>query len=165
MKNITGVMVQYYKACKTELWYFSHHIDFNECDENVRLGRIIHELFFKRQKKNLSIDNTISLDLLKKQNHLVIVEVKKSSKLPEPVKFQLLYYLWYLKNIKNIIMNGLITYPTEKKVERVVLTPELEKEIENILKDIKQIISLPQPPKPEKKKYCRKCSYFEFCWS
>jgi len=164
MKSITGVMVQYYKACKTELWYFSHNVDFNECDENIRLGRIIHELFFKRQKKNLSIDNTISLDLLRKQSCPIIVEVKKSSKLPESVKFQLLYYLWYLKNFKGIITEGLITYPIEKKVEKIVLTSEFEREITKILTDIKQIVSLPQPPKPEKKRYCRKCSYFEFCW-
>ncbi|MEM7818400.1 MAG: Dna2/Cas4 domain-containing protein [Candidatus Aenigmatarchaeota archaeon] len=26
------------------------------------------------------------------------------------------------------------------------------------------MVSLPKPPKPEKKKYCRKCSYFELCW-
>jgi CRISPR-associated exonuclease Cas4 len=164
MKNVTGVMVQYYKVCKTELWYFSHNIDFNENDENIKLGRIIHELFFKRKRKNFCIDNTISFDLTIKHDSPIVVEIKKSSKLPQPVKFQLLYYLWYMKNNKGIFAEGIITYPTEKKVERVILTQDIEKEIQNIINDIKRIISLSQPPPPEKKRYCRKCSYFEFCW-
>jgi len=74
------------------------------------------------------------------------------------------YYLWYLKNIKGVEVKGIITYPKERKKIEINLTPELEKEIEISLKNINQIIFKPNPPKSEKKKYCRKCSYFEFCW-
>lgn len=59
-KRITGVMVQYYVACKTELWYFANYVEYNEEDENIRKGRLIHEESFKKEKKNIGIDNTIS---------------------------------------------------------------------------------------------------------
>jgi CRISPR-associated exonuclease Cas4 len=163
--KISGVMVQYFIACKRELWLFSHKIDFNDEDENIRLGRLIHKMFFKRQKRrNLNIDNLISIDLTKKDENLIVVEVKKSSKLPDPVRYQLLYYLWYLKHVKGVVANGLISYPTERKTEKVILTPQKEMEIENILENIKKIVSQQVPPKAVKIPYCRRCSYYEFCW-
>jgi CRISPR-associated exonuclease Cas4 len=161
---INGIMVQYFVACKRELWLFLHKINFNEEDENIKLGKLIHRLFFKRQKRNLNIDDVISIDLTKKDENLIVVEVKKSSKLPDPVRYQLLYYLWYLKHKKGIVVDGLISYPTERKTEKIILTPEKEMEIENILENINKIAYQREPPKAVKLPYCRKCSYFEFCW-
>ncbi len=162
--KITGVMVQYYTVCKTELWYFSNNINLNPENEYVKLGKIIHEETFSRKKKNLLIDNTIAVDFLEKQSGPIIFEVKKSSKLEEPVRNQILYYLWYLKTKKGIETMGIITYPKEKKREKVFLTEKEEDRIEEIVKEIPKIVSRSRPPKPEKKPYCKKCSYFQLCW-
>ena len=97
--RVTGVMVQYYTACKTELWYFANNISYNDEDENIRIGRMIHKDSFENEKKEIQIDNCISIDYVKNEkNDVVIHEIKKSSKLIEPVKDQVLFYMWYLKN-------------------------------------------------------------------
>jgi len=161
--HITGVMVQYYKACHRELWFFANQINMNIEDENILLGRLIHETSFSREVKNIQIDNIISIDFKKGKDNLIVFEIKKSSKLEEPVKWQLYYYLYYLKN-KGIKAKGILVYPKEKKRKELVLTKEIENEIIKILKEIPKIVSLQNPPKPIKKPYCKRCSYYEFCW-
>ena len=161
--KITGVMVQYYIACKRELWFFANHINMNYDNVYIQLGRLIHEKSFSQEKKNISIDNIISFDFIKKKGNIVVFEIKKSSRLEEPVRWQLYYYLWYLKQ-KGIEAEGILTYPKERKREKVTLKKEVEERFPEILKDIESIVKEQNPPKPEKKPYCKKCTYYELCW-
>jgi CRISPR-associated exonuclease Cas4 len=92
-----------------------------------------------------------------------IREVKYSDKLKEADRIQVLYYLYFLKQL-GIIKKGIINYPKMKKREEVVLTLEAEKEVESALIRIREILSRPNPPKLVRKPYCTKCSYFQFCW-
>jgi len=161
--KITGVMVQYYIACKRELWFFANHINMNYDNVYIELGRLVHERSFLQEKKNISIDNTISFDFIKKKGNIVVFEVKKSSKLEEPVRWQLYYYLWYLKQ-KGIEAEGILTYPKERKREKITLKKEIEEKFPEILKDIEKTVKEENPPKPKKKPYCKKCTYYELCW-
>jgi len=161
--RITGVMVQYYVACKRELWFFAHHINMNVYNELIALGRLIHEQSYADEQKSILIDDTISIDFIKKRKDLIVFEIKKSSRLEKPVFYQLMYYLWYLKQ-KGIKARGYLVYPKERKRKQVVLTPEFEQEIERILNDIPNIVMQETPPPPERKPYCKRCSYYEFCW-
>ncbi|MFH8107847.1 MAG: CRISPR-associated protein Cas4 [Candidatus Aenigmatarchaeota archaeon] len=161
----TGTQVNYYIVCSTKLWLFSHFATMEQNSDLVALGQILQETSFQQDKKDLIIDQIIAVDFIRKGNRLIIHEVKKSSKLEKAHITQLAYYLYYLKKEKGIEnVEGIINYPSKRKIVEVRLTPEKEAELQNIFQKIKEIISLPQPPKPEKKKYCRKCSYFEFCW-
>ena len=162
---VGGVKVNYYFHCKTQLWLFSHYITMEQ-EDVVTIGKVIESDVFNRIKtKNVLIDNKISVDFVKRKEELLVFEIKKSSKFDNLHYYQILYYLWYLKNIKGIAkIKGVLTYPLEKKRTEVVLTEEKEREIENILKEINKIISLEKVPKPEYKPYCRHCAYFEFCW-
>lgn len=163
---IGGVKVNYFFHCETQLWLFSHFITQEKESELVILGKIIEEISFKEIKvRNVLIDQKISIDFIRSKEYLILHDVKKSSKFKIAHFYQLLYYLWYLKIIKGLEkVKGVIDYPKERKKIEVILTPEKENEIRNILEQIHYVISLSQPPKPEKKKYCRKCAYFEFCW-
>lgn len=161
--KITGVMVQYYKACKRELWFFANQINMNYDDENISIGKLLHETSYSDERKNIIIDDTIAIDFIKKEGEQLVFEIKKSSKLEIPVMYQIYYYLWYLKKKKGINIDGMIVYPKEKKKEKISLTPEIEKEIEFIVQDIPRIVEMKTPPKAESKKYCRRCSYYEFC--
>ncbi|MGC9200973.1 MAG: CRISPR-associated protein Cas4 [Candidatus Aenigmatarchaeota archaeon] len=131
------------------------------------LGKILGEISFKEIKtKEVMVDQKISIDFIKKEGKLILHDIKKSSKFEKAHVYQMLYYLWYLKNIKGIEnVEGIINYPKERKILKVELTPEKEKEIEEILKKINEIIKQEKPPSPIYKKYCRKCAYFEFCFS
>jgi len=159
----TGTQVNYFILCPTKLWYFSHFLHMEQNSDLVVLGKLIHETSFERLKKDVLIDNKISLDFIERENKLIIHDVKKSKKLEKAHIYQILYYLYYLKQ-KGISAEGEINYPQLREIKKVNLTEDKEKEIENIINGIKKIVELPSPPKPEKRKYCIKCSYYEFCW-
>lgn len=161
----TGVQINYFIHCKTQLWYFSHHITQEHESELVILGKILHETTFEDIKKDIIIDWKISIDFITNKDQIIIHDIKKSSKFWKAHYYQMLYYLYYLKYEKGVEnVKGIINYPSEKRVVEVNLTPEKEIELKKIFQEIKKIVSLPKPPKPERKKYCRKCSYFELCW-
>ena len=80
-------------------------------------------------------------------------------------EYQLLYYMYYLKKEKDIDNTvGYLNYPTLRKEINIQLTEEKEKELEEILNDIIEIINS-DIPKPKKTRICRKCAYFEFCFA
>jgi len=157
------VMVQYYVACRRELWFFGHDINLNEFDENVLIGRQVHKKSFSRKRRNVCIDGCIALDVLDSGEGVTVFEVKKSSSLEEPVRMQTYYYLWYLKHRKGVEADAVLKYPSEKKEEVLELTPDVESRVEDILEDVPRVLSLSSPPEAVKKPYCRRCSYFEFC--
>lgn len=78
-------------------------------------------------------------------------------------KMQLLYYLFYLKQL-GIEKKGTINYVKEKRVDEVVLTKDDEEEIKQTLVKIKNILAQDKPPALAKLPYCKKCSYYEFCY-
>jgi CRISPR-associated exonuclease Cas4 len=159
----TGTQMNYFFVCKTQLWFFSHKIQMEQESDIVSLGKQLHEDSYKREKEFL-IDNLINVDFIKKGKIIEIHEIKKSPQMEKAHEYQLLYYIYYLKNeksIDNII--GYIDYPIIKKKVKLELSPEKEYEIEDILKKIKKIINS-ELPKPKKQKICRGCSYFELCW-
>jgi len=159
--RITGVMIQYYKFCIRRLWFFAHQINMNYSDENIAIGKLIHEESFERERKNINLGE-VSFDFVRTGDDYAIFEIKKSSSLVEPAKYQLYYYLWYAKKLGKEL-KGVLVYPKEKRREEIVLTPEIEKEIEEIREDIQRIVALPVPPPPVIRAYCKKCSYFELC--
>ena len=157
-------MIYYYFVCKRELWFFYNKINFDFQDENILLGRLIDENSYKEYLiKSDLIDNLIKVDRFVK-NKNIIVEIKKSNKLKEFYKKQLLYYLYYLKKNYGINLKGKIYYEENRESEFVELTENDEKEIEKAIEDIKRIVKLDKAPKEKKKPYCKNCSYYNFCW-
>jgi len=158
-----GTLVWYYYICKREVWLIAHGIEPYQDDDFISLGRIIHETRYRNKKKELMVDDKIKIDLI--ANHKIIGEIKKSSKFLQSAKMQLAFYLYYLKQEKGISLSGELLIPEERKRIELTLTPALEKEIENAIKEIEKIAKLPKPPPATKNKYCRNCAYKEFCWS
>jgi len=164
MKTINGTQINYYFICKTKLWLFSHNIQLEHESENVKLGKILHEDSFKREKDYL-IDNLINVDFIKVTDSVEIHEVKKTQKMEKSHEYQLFYYMFYLKkekDIKNI--KSFFDYHQNRKKKEILLTKEKEDELLKIIKDI-NCINSNEMPKPIKSKICRKCAYFEFCFS
>lgn len=161
---VTGTDIWYYFICKRETWLMLHRIAPDEEDENVEIGRFIHEYRYGREKKEISIDN-IKIDRLKKiKGKLVVQEIKKSSRFKESARFQLLYYLDTLQKM-GIEAIGELLFPEERKTEVVELTPESKMELNRAIEDIREIARLPVPPDSKKIKFCKKCAYREYCWA
>ena len=164
MKLINGTQINYYFICKTKLWLFSHNIQMEQESDNVKLGKTLHENSYKKENDVL-IDNLINVDFIKNNNPIEIHEVKKTQSMKKSHEFQLLYYIYYLKNEKglnNIV--GYLNYPENRKKIKIELTDEKEKELNDVLEDINNIINS-NIPKPKKSRICRKCAYFEFCFA
>ena len=160
--HITGVQVNYYFICKTKLWLFSHLATMEHTSDTVALGRVIHAESYSRQKREVAI-GAIKVDFIKRGSEVVLHEVKKSRRMEKAHRYQMLYYLYYLKR-RGVKARGVINYPLLRRREEVVLGEEDEEEMKRILAEIVRTVAEKQPPKPEKKRICRKCSYFEFCW-
>ncbi len=163
LHKIGGMLVWYYYICKREVWYSSHGIQAIKEHPHVSVGRLIHDSSFEREKKEILIDNTIRLDILPDEG--VIGEVKKSSRHLKSARMQLAYYLYYLKHYKDIEQTGVLLIPEEKKRIEIALTPELEQELEETIRDIRKIQAAPKPPPPRRCKFCRSCAYAEICWA
>ncbi|MBO8165040.1 MAG: CRISPR-associated protein Cas4 [Brevibacillus sp.] len=161
---VTGTDIWYYFICKRECWLMIHRIAPDEEDENLEIGRFIHEYRLGRQKKELSVDS-VQLDRIKKVgDHLIVQEIKKSSRFLESSRYQLLYYLQTLKKM-GIEAKGELVFPEERKKESVILTPEEERVLDRAVAEIRHIARQPVPPPPKKINYCRKCAYRDYCWA
>ncbi|WP_456455037.1 CRISPR-associated protein Cas4 [Thermovibrio sp.] len=159
-----GTLIWYYYICKREVWLIAHGIEPPQDNELISIGRLIHESFYKKFKKELFVDGKIKIDIV--EGKKAIGEIKKSSKYLKSAKMQLAFYLFYLKTTKGKEIEGELLIPEERKRIKVKLTPELEKEIEKAVFEIEEIVNRETPPPPVKKSnYCKNCAYKEFCWS
>ena len=160
--KINATVFYAFQICPREAWFYHHSIAPSQELNTLALGRLVHETSYKRERKEIFIDNTIKIDLIRNQ---LIAEVKKSQRHKKAARLQLAYYLYYLKHEKGLIKEGILLFPKERQTEKVTLTKPLEEEIEKILAKIEAIISQEKPPLPVKIRYCKTCSYQEFCWS
>jgi len=164
MTQITGTLINYYFHCKTQCWLHANRINLEDNSEDVRIGKILHELQEDKSKKaEVSIDN-VKIDKLTKE---YLVEIKKSDSDPEATKWQVLLYLYKLK-LKGVEKKGKIEYIEKKKQNKKVQYVELdevnEKELLEVLRKIRDLIDLPKPPPPKFEKHCKKCAYYEYCF-
>lgn len=160
---VTGTQVNYYFICKTKLWFFSHNITMEREHDNVKAGKLLHREHFKRDDREVRI-GPIALDIVRKGDKLEIREIKKSKKMEDAHVYQTLYYLYILNNY-GIDARAVLSFPESKENIELELDEHRKKELENILNEIDEIAQLPEPPKPQYRKMCRKCAYFEFCFS
>ncbi|UGV41622.1 CRISPR-associated protein Cas4 [Methanococcoides orientis] len=161
--KITGVKINYYHICHTKLWLFSHNIVLEREDENVNIGKLLHEDRYSKNKKDITIDNTISIDFVKKRNDIIeLHDIKKTKKMEDAHLRQMLYYIYYLKQ-RGIDAQGVMNYPLLNQTKEIVLTEDDEKKIENDIEHIEEIVT-GRMPHPKRLRICSKCAYFEFCF-
>lgn len=163
--NITGTHIWYYYCCPREVWLMLHQVNPDEDDDNMDLGRFLHEITYVRDKsKEISLGN-IRLDIVRQDKEgMVVGEVKKSSKYLKSAQMQLAFYLSELKE-RGIDAKGELLFPKEKKKEEVILTEEMEQELLDAMEAIRRIAAESRPPQTRKIGLCKSCAYKEFCWA
>ena len=169
---LTGTHINYYFVCKRKLWLFSHGISMEHTSDTVLLGKLIDESSYGRKEKAIDIDGTIVIDWIDLpaggqagEKSAVLHEVKKSDSMEDSHTYQVLYYLWFLKQKGVQLMKGQIDYPKLKQNVEIELTPERETELVQILSKIESVIALETPPDRINKRFCKTCSYFDLCWA
>ena len=123
--NINGTLLWYFNICEREVWLMNRNIVPDQHDENIELGRFIHENSFTRNDKEITFGNVKFDVIFKNKKEIVIGETKKSSKYEKASKWQLMFYLKVLKEA-GISAKGVLLYPQEKKRSEVELTLENE---------------------------------------
>ncbi|MDK2801316.1 MAG: CRISPR-associated exonuclease Cas4 [Clostridiales bacterium] len=161
---VTGTLINYYFHCKRQCWLFANRINLEDNSENVRIGKVLHELKNEGKKNtDITIDN-IKVDKITDQ---YLVEIKKSDADTIAVKWQVLLYLKKLKD-KGIKRDGKIEYieknKQNKKIHYIKFTDENEKELNLLLDELKSFIKRDMPPIAELLPKCKKCAYFEYCF-
>ncbi len=139
--------------------------------EVVALGRLLHEQAYERTPKDLMLEAVYAgISLVGKLDGAnlkdgVLYEVKKSKAAEESHIWQTKFYLWLLKLVGCPNYTGLIQYPLLKKTQPVVLHPEDEVRLGEMVHAIAALFRSPTPPdRNPNRKLCAKCSFEECCY-
>ncbi|HZX14039.1 MAG TPA: CRISPR-associated protein Cas4 [Thermodesulfobacteriota bacterium] len=162
--RVSGTLIGCYYICKREMWLMARNIVTDQDNPYIELGRFVNESTYKRDRKQIHLDNVI-IDLTRLDHEKIVVgEIKKSSRAKEAATMQLCYYLYVLRSY-GIEAEGELLFPKEKKKEKVALNDETVRKLENDIQDIKKIALQELPPPAVRIRYCTNCAYNEFCWS
>ncbi|TWH81350.1 CRISPR-associated protein Cas4 [Sedimentibacter saalensis] len=161
-KSVTGIMVYYYAVCRKKLWYFYHEINMEQDSENVKIGKLLDDSSYLRDDKHINIDNVINIDFIRSQG--ILHEIKKSKKIEEASILQVKYYLYYLKKRGVNGIRGKIDYPLLKQSIDVCLSDDDIEQIDKIVTEINEIISMKIPPISINNKICKSCAYYDLCY-
>ncbi len=163
--KITGTMVNYYFHCKRQCWLFANRVNLEDNSENVRIGKVLHELKAEKVKKSEVAIESIRIDKITDD---YLIEIKKSDADVEAVKWQTLYYLKTLK-YKGIERKGKVEFieknKQDKKILYVELTKEKEIELDKRLEEIQTYVEGDQVAGVLNKPKCKKCAYYEYCYT
>lgn len=162
--KVNGTLINYYFHCKRQCYLHGNRLNLEDNSEIVKIGKAIHESKAEEGKTTeISIDN-IKLDKLTSE---YLTEVKKSDADIDAAKWQLIFYLKVLKN-KGIDRKGKLEFVEKKKIDKkviyITLTEEIELELEEYIKEIKNLLSKDTIPDTLNKPKCKKCSYYEYCY-
>ena len=163
--RLTATTILSYIECPRQAWLISRDIVPDRNNPFLELGRFIHEKYYTGiGERSIELPG-IKMDLIWEQGGVTVVgEIKKSTKALQAARAQLLYYLYTLKRY-GIEAEGYILVPMEKKRIKVTLGNKDVKYIENILDEVKSVVSEKLPPSVPKKPICNSCGYRELCWA
>lgn len=161
--KVRGTEVAYFAVCPRKCWLFQRRLEQENNSEMVALGRLTDETSFPRDRqRGVDIEGFARLDFTSRG---IVHEVKHGPSMRRAHRLQVAYYLAVLRE-RGIETVGILHYPRQRRRERVELTPELERELRDILVGIARLrtATLP-PPVMGSKRLCRNCAYEELCWS
>lgn len=161
--RIGGTMVDYYFICRRQVWLMARGMEPDRRNELLRLGRLVDAESYGRERKGVVLGDN-SFDILRRgEETLVVGEVKKSSRAAEAAAMQLAHYLYTLRQ-EGIVATGELLFPQEKRRERVELTEERMRILDEAYADIRSLAREERPPTAERIGACTPCAYAEWCW-
>ena len=162
--KINGTLINYYFHCKRQCYLHGNRLNLEDNSENVKVGKALHEdKANKKSNTEIEIDN-IKIDKLTSE---YVTEVKKSDADVQAATWQLLYYLKVLKS-KGMVRKGKLECIEKNKANNKVIYVELddarEKELNNIIEQIEDLLLQDSVPATINKTTCKKCAYYEYCY-
>ena len=160
--NITGTHFNYYQICKRKLWLFANGISMEHTSDLVYEGKLIHEESYPQRSAKYE---EVEMDGIKVDYYDTLHKVKKSDKVEVAHEWQLKYYMYVFEQNGIEGISGILEYPVLRKRDTVLLSDIDRETIVEMKNEIKQVIESDFCPPLEKKRICRNCSYWDFCYS
>ncbi len=159
---LTGTIVNYYLHYKRQCWLFYNKLNMEDNSEDVRIGRVMHELKFEDSPEPYIED--IKIDKITDE---YVIEVKKSDADLNAAKAQLMFYLIKLES-KGIIRKGRLECieknKQDKKVHIIELTDDNRHKFELLCTEIENFLSYHDIPEAKLESKCKRCAYYEYCF-
>ncbi|WP_188461385.1 CRISPR-associated protein Cas4 [Marivirga lumbricoides] len=163
---ITGTHIAYYHTCHRKLWLYANGIQMEHTSETVAEGKLIGETSYAERAvkyTELAIDG-IKIDFYDAKNK-VVHEVKKSDKVEQAHIAQVKYYLYILHKNGIDDASAIIEYPKMRQKQMIGWEEGDKATVEFWVEEIRKLINLETCPPLVKLKICKKCSYYDFCYS
>jgi len=163
--TITWTIINYYFMCRRKMRLFSRHLQSEHTSQTVAIGKYYHESRHE-DKPNTEIElEGVKIDQIQWDT---VIEYKKAKTHPDSARYQLLFYLYKLKQ-KGVIKQGKIIFKENIWSILVTLDEQSESDLLSTIEEIKTVLTQEKPPavllttqwKPDKA--CKGCSYFDFC--
>jgi len=162
LQKINATLINYYFHCKRQAYLYAKKIAMEHNSFNVKIGKSLHKSS-KTKVKEVHFNN-FAVDKLTKE---YVIEIKKSDKYLIGSKWQLIYYLYQLKQ-KGINKKGRLEvfqkYQQNTKRTEIVLNKKIEDKLKGILLEIDKLLKEKHPPTAVLDKKCQGCSYFDYCF-
>lgn len=162
----TGTHIAYLHLCHRKLWLFANGLSMEHTSALVAEGKLIDEHSYPQRAgrwQELAIEG-IKIDHYDAQAGIVR-EVKKSNRKESVHIAQVKYYLFVLQRNGVKVSHGILEYPKMRSKEEVWLTEEDQQLIPAWELEVLRIIQLENCPDRIEKKICKKCSYYDFCYT
>ena len=164
--SITATHINYYHICHRKLWLFGNGINMEHNSEAVADGKLIGEITYpQRPEKYTEIEIGGSKIDFYDAKQKVIHEIKRSNKIETAHQWQVKYYIWLLKQEGVTGVSGTIEYPLLRETTHLELSADDETYIQKIILAIEYIITSEKCPAVINNKICKKCAYYDFCYS
>jgi len=166
MERVTGTLVHYALICPRKVWLMAHELGPDEDHPYLELGRFLGDRAYARERlRHVTLPGMV-LDWVQAtpEGELLVAEVKKSGRVLEAARLQLLFYLTKLHE-QGLKVRGEIRIPQERRRIPVELDDKGKQAVKAALNEIHEIIKLSMPPIPRRITHCRGCAYAEFCWA
>ena len=173
--KITATHIAYLHTCARKLWLFHHGVQMETGSELVYEGRLIGQTSYgERASRDSQLEMNVSREELQLQGVIdyfdtragIVHETKKSDKMEEAHVAQVKFYLYLLRCNGVEDARGIIEYPRlRQRTEVPPLDEQDREEVEGWIARVRQIVEQPVCPPVIREAVCKRCSYFEYCYS
>jgi CRISPR-associated exonuclease Cas4 len=171
---LTATHINYFHICRRKLWLFANGINMEHTSQTVADGKLLHETSYpQRPEKYTEIaissplgagcEGTGKIDFYDAKNK-IIHEIKRSDKMETAHEWQVKYYIWLLEKNEIAGVKGVIEYPKIRETKEVLITEEDKSYLAQVVQEIRQLLQQEDCPPTINKKFCKTCSYHDFCW-
>lgn len=162
----TGTHFNYYQICRRKLWLFANGINMEHTSDTVYDGNLIHQGCYPQRTERyeeIAIEG-IKVDYFDAKRR-VIHEIKRSDKVEKAHEWQVKYYIYVFERNGIEGCTGLLEYPTMRQTLPIELTDSDREDIRRMEQEITDIIESDNCPPLVKKRLCKSCSYYDFCYA